>query len=257
MRRSIHTVLFLLGFVGPLTDFRAKADAGEPAPSAEKLRVAIVTGGHPFNEPEFFKLFQGHDDITYEHLPQKTGGEVFEDIDKWPYDVIVLFNFNQQITPKQQQNFVTLLDRGVGQVILHHANDAYLNWPLYSDISGVESHFTPWVLNGTRMPASDYSRGVVKFRIQVADSNHPITRGLRDYDFDDETYCHRMFSPENHILLTTDEPSSDQPLCWVRTFHDKARVFYIQSGHDERAYQNLNYRTIVTRAIQWTAGRLE
>jgi type 1 glutamine amidotransferase len=98
-------------------------------------------------------------------------------------------------------------------------------------------------------------KGGVKFKVHVADKTHPITQGLKDYDLFDETYCGRTFRPDIHVLLTTDELSSDKPISWVKTFK-KSRVFYIQSGHDENAYRNRNYRTLVIRAIRWTADQL-
>lgn len=223
--------------------------------ATQKLNVAVVTGGHPFNQAEFFKLFEGYDDIAYESLPQKNGGELFDKIDNWPYDVIVLYNFNQQISPKQQENFLWLLDHGVGLVILHHANDAYPNWPTYAEISGVQSHFGPWEKDGVKMAPSDFSRGHVKFKVHIADPKHPITRGLADYECMDETYCRRSFHPDTHPLLTTDDPSSDKLLGWTKASR-KTRVVYLQSGHDEKTYHNPSYRTLVVRAIRWTGGRL-
>jgi type 1 glutamine amidotransferase len=87
----------------------------------------------------------------------------------------------------------------------------------------------------------------------VADPRHPITRGLADYDFTDETYCRTSVDPGVHVLLTTDEPSSDKTIGWTKTY-ESARVCYLQSGHDETVYRNPNYRTLVVRAIRWTAG---
>jgi uncharacterized protein len=204
------------------------------------------------------KLFRGRDGITCEHLPQKKGGELFENVDflRWPYDVVVLYNFSQEITPKQQENFVRLLNMGMGLVILHHANDAYPAWPLYAEISGVQSHSQPWRQNGVALAPSDYSRGRVALKIHMEDSKHPITEGMKDYEASDETYCRRSYSPDNHVLLTTEEPSSDTYIAWTRSFHGKNRVFYIQSGHDETTYQNPAYREIVLRAIRWTAGEM-
>jgi uncharacterized protein len=241
----------LLAFVGLLVARGTAAEEKEDVASAKKLNVAVVTGGHPFNEPEFLKLFQGYDDITYKHFPQKTGGEVFDNITDWPYDVIVLYNYERQITPKQQENFLKLLDKGVGLVILHHANDAYPNWPEYVKISGVEWHNGPWEQNGVKMKPSGWKNGV-QFKIHLSDPNHPITRGLADYDFVDETYCRTSVDPGVHALLTTDEPSSDKTIGWVKTYRN-SNVCYIQSGHDQTAYHNPNYRTLVVRAIRWTA----
>ena len=255
MRISCRVGVAILAgsLVGSMVRHASSDDKAVVAP-VKVIRAAIVTGGHPFDAGKFSKLFEGYSDVADKHLPQKAGGELFDNIDGWPYDVIVLYNFAQTITPKQQTNFVKLLERGVGLVILHHANDAYPNWALYHDISGVESHFGPWRQNGVQTAASGF-KGGVKFNIHVADPNHPITRGLHDYDALDETYCRRTFSHENHLLLTTDEPSSDKPIGWVRTFR-KSRVFYIQSGHDEQMYQNPTYREIVVRAIRWSAGQL-
>lgn len=252
MTRSRNSIVFATAVVIGLLMVRGTtAGAAEDAASAKKLQVAVVTGGHPFNEQEFFKLFEGYDDIAYKHLPQKTGGEMCDDIAGWPYDVIVLYNFNQQIMPKQQENFVKLLDKGVGLVILHHANDAYMQWPLYHEISGVESHFSPWTQNGVPMATAGF-KGGVKYRVHVVDATHPITRGLADYDMVDETYCGRSFSPENHVLLTIDESSSDKTVGWTKTYRN-ARVCYLQAGHDETAYRNPNYRTLIVRAVRWTA----
>jgi uncharacterized protein len=241
----------LLALVGLLVARGTAADGENGAASPKRLEVAVVTGGHPFNEPEFLKLFQGYNDIAYRHLPQKIGGEVFENIADWPYDVIVLYNYNQTITPKQQANFLKLLDKGVGLLILHHANAAYNNWPEFWKIAGVEYRFGPWEQNGVKMAPSGW-KGGVKFSIHVADPNHPITHGLKDYDFLDETYCRTSIDPAVHALLTTDEPSSDKTIGWVKTYRD-SRVCYIQSGHDQTAYRNPNYRTLVVRAIRWTA----
>jgi hypothetical protein len=263
MTKSIRVAALVWLALGAVLAVRAATAEEKPTAfvlggrhPTKQLNVAVVTGGHPFNKAEFLKLFQGYDDIAYVHLPQKTGGELFENIDNWPYDVIVLYNFNQQITPKQQKNFLWLLDRGVGLVILHHANDAYPHWPQYAEISGVQSHFAAWQQNGVSMAPSDFSRGLVPFKVHVADTAHPITRGLADYDCRDETYCRRSFDPGVHPLLTTTEPSSDKLIGWTKTSR-KAWVVYIQSGHDETTYHNPTYRTLVVRAIRWTGGRLQ
>ena len=145
MTQSIRGVaLALLACVGLLM---AQDTAAAPqTASAGKINAAVVTGGHPFDEPEFLQLFQGYRDIVYTHLPQKNGGEVFDHINGWPYDVIVLYNFNRQITPQEQKNFVKLLERGVGLVILHHANPSASNarirskrhrWALRTDASSL------------------------------------------------------------------------------------------------------------------------
>jgi uncharacterized protein len=88
----------------------------------------------------------------------------------------------------------------------------------------------------------------------VADPDHPVTRGLKDYDIVDETYCRTSIAPNVHVLLTTDEPSSDNILGWTKTYRN-SKVCYLQSGHDPLAYHNPNYRKLVIQAIRWTTQK--
>jgi hypothetical protein len=231
------------------------AMSAEPAAApTRKIAVAVITGGHGFNQPEFLKLFEGYDDIACTHCPQKTGGELFDDISNFNYDAIVLYNFNQKISEKQQENFLKLMDRGTGLLILHHANGAYNNWPEFWKIAGVTYHFAPWDDGGKQMQRSSAKAGVT-FKIHVADPNHPITKGIADYEMVDETYGRTSVDPGVHALLTTEEPSSDKIIGWVKTYR-KSNVCYLQSGHDPKAYSNPNYRTMVARAVRWVAGKL-
>ncbi len=221
---------------------------------SKKINAVILSGGHPFEQAAFLKVFQ-HEGITYKHVVQKQGGEVFENIAPWPYDVIVLYNFKQEISPRQQENFVKLLEKGVGLVILHHAVAAYVDWPLYKEIAGVQYHTRPWELGGKAMPASDYKHGVT-FKVDIADPGHPIAAGLTDFEIVDETYRGSSCSPAVRPMLTTDEPSSDPIIGFVKTYGN-ARVCYLQPGHGRTAYENPSYRTLVVRAIRWTAGQKE
>ena len=154
----------------------------------------------------------------------------------------MLYNFKQQITPKQQENFLKLLDRGVGLVILHHANAAYTNWPLYAKIAGVEYHWTPWIDHGVQRPGNAFKIGV-QMKVHVVDPTHPITRGMSDFDLLDETYFGTTVDPGVHALLTTDEPSSDRTIGWAKTYAN-SKVCYLQTGHDVSGYQNPNYRLL-------------
>ena len=36
----------------------------------------------------------------------------------------------------------------------------------------------------------------------------------------------------------------------------KARVFYLQPGHNNDAWADETFRTVLSRGIQWVAGRL-
>jgi type 1 glutamine amidotransferase len=56
------------------------------------------------------------------------------------------------------------------------------------------------------------------------------------------------------VLLTTVHPESMKTIAWTRQYKN-ARVFCYQSGHDNQAYANPNFRKVVARGIHWLAGR--
>jgi hypothetical protein len=231
----------------------AGAEEGAAAPAAKKINCIILGGGHGFDEKAFMKVFEGYDDINAKLVMQKAGGEVFDDVSDWSYDVIILYNFGQQINEKQQENLLKLMDKGVGLFVLHHACAAYPKWDGFLKVAGVAFYVEPREVGGVKKPASGAAGGK-KFQIHVADADHAITKGLADYDMADETYIRQDFDPGVHVLLTTDEPSSDKIIAFTKTCR-KSNVFYLQSGHDAAAYNNPNFRTVVARAIRWVAKR--
>ena len=71
----------------------------------------------------------------------------------------------------------------------------------------------------------------------------------------DETYEMASAGEENEILLTTDHPECMKTIAWTRTF-GRARVFCLQSGHDDQTFVEPNFREVLRRGIGWAAGRL-
>lgn len=58
----------------------------------------------------------------------------------------------------------------------------------------------------------------------------------------------------SQVLLSTDHPKSMKTLAWARQYK-KARVFCLESGHDNQAWANPHFREILRRGILWCAGR--
>jgi len=210
----------------------------------KKLNVIVITGGMMtkyYSQADLMKVFDAPDFIATPSL-QSVGGEAFENIDNWKYDVIVFFNASQKITDRQQQNLLKLTDKGVGIAVLHHACSAYNEWTEYARIIGVA-------------PEVQGVKHNVRYRVHVADPRHPITQGIQDYELTDETFSGFRTDPLNHILLTTNEPSSSKIIGWTRTYRN-SKVFYIQNGHDNTVFSNPAYKTIVQRAVRWVGGQL-
>ena len=220
---------------------------------AEKTKMVVITGGHEFEQKPFLSLFEGYEDIDYIEARQEDESEIFEDISEWDYDLMVLFNMTQGMSEKRQKNFIKLLERGVGVLAMHHSIGSFQQWPEYRRIIGAKYYLTATVENGVEYEPGTYKHDI-DFEVYIKDSEHPITHGLSDFLVHDETYKNCVFEADNRVLLTTNHPTSDEPLCWVRNY-GKAKVCYIQIGHGPSVYTNPSYRRLVVQAIRWCAGR--
>jgi uncharacterized protein len=226
--------------------FGLAAEAGQ-----KRIHAVVVTGGHEFDTTGFYKVFRAMPDLDVTFADQKDQSELFEDVTGWNYDVIVFYNMGQKITEKRQKNLLSLLDRGVGVVAMHHCIAAYASWPEWARIIGGKYFEKESEFNGTRWRASTYQHDV-PFDVGIADRAHSITAGLKDFHIVDETYKYQWVDPKVHTLLTTNEATSDRSLAWTKKYRN-ARVCYLQLGHGPSAYENDNYRRLVDQAIRWAA----
>ena len=94
-----------------------------------------------------------------------------------------------------------------------------------------------------------------KLKMHIEDSNHPITKGISDFELADETYNHQTFYDGIHVLVSTGYPRSDKTIAWVHQY-GKARVFGYQSGHDAKVWTNDSFRHLMGQGIHWASGRL-
>ena len=221
--------------------------------SSGKTRVLVVTGGHGFEQEPFFKLFKDNPEITYQAVEHPKAHALLTADAAKAWDVLVLYDMHQGISDQAKGDLIARLKDGKGLVTVHHAIANYQDWPEYWKIIGAHYYLAATNINGVAKPRSAYKHGV-DFRIHVADPQHPVTRGIKDFDIHDETYKWFDVAEDVHPLLTTDEPESNKVVAWAKTYQG-ARVVYIQLGHDHFAYENPSYRQLLKQAIQWTARK--
>jgi len=224
-----------------------------PVNADPPTRVLVVTGGHDFEKEAFFKLFKDNPDITYQAVEHPNAQALFKADAAKQYDVIVMYDFNQKISDEAKADFVARLNEGKGLVVLHHAIATYPDWPEYWKIIGARYYLEKTVVDGVEKARSAYKHGM-HFTLHVADPNHPVTHGVKDYEIHDETYKWFDVAPECHPLLTTEEPESNHVIAWAKTY-GKARVVYMHSGHDHFAYENPAFQQVLRQAIRWTAKK--
>jgi uncharacterized protein len=243
MKRLLSSILFLL-----LAAAAATALASEPSP--RKIRVLLTYGGHGFEEKPFFALFDAMRGIKYTKAEMpKDAGLLKPGLEK-KYDVLVMYDM-MSMKPEQETDFIALLKQGIGVVALHHNMGAHPNWDEFRKIIGGKFLLKDCEIDGKAFKKSGWDHDQ-DLRIFVADKEHPITRGVSDFEIHDETYSGYYVEPGVHVLLKTDHPKNTPELAWT-THYGRSPVFYLMLGHDGQAYRNPNYAKLVQQGIRWAA----
>lgn len=217
---------------------------------ADKIKTAVITGGHSFEVVKFHQLFRSLPSIDayIQHLDDFASSpqEVRDG-----YDALCFYFFPREGPTDEGQPWwagkpKAALDR-IGQteqgiVVLHHAILAYPEWPLWAELVGIEGQ------------DFDYCHDE-RVNVYPTSVEHPITEGLSAWTMIDETYDMADAGKGSEILLATDHPKSMTTIAWTRTM-GKARVFCNELGHDGQAWAHPNFGTVLERGIQWVARRL-
>jgi len=219
-------------------------------PKTDKIRVAVVTGGHPFDVPAFRDMFNG--------MPRL---DVYlQDLDNWAasrrnstydsYDAFVFYNMHssgilsvrKDIDKEITDALTQLGDSNQGIFILHHALLAFPDMQVWSDVCDIQNR----KLRLCKPPEPICTL--------VANEEHPVTEGLDDWEMNDEIYLMDTPTQASQILLKTNHPESMPTLAWAHQYRN-AEVLCYQAGHDARAFTNPNFQALLARGIEWLARR--
>ncbi len=204
------------------------------------IKTAVITGRHSFDVPGFHAAFRSMPgiDAYVQSLDDfvADAGHVREQ-----YDALVFFHMYME-TPEGRirEVYETLGESDQGIVVMHHAILAYPQWDLWNDLVGIEDRNFGYHHD-------------VNIPVKVANSDHPITNDLSDFEMIDETYTMDSAGDDSEILLTTDHEQSMTVLAWARQYRN-ARVFCTESGHDNQTYIDPNFRKFTEQGIKWVAG---
>jgi type 1 glutamine amidotransferase len=221
----------------------ATGGADVPAP---KINLLIVTGGHNFDPKAFLKLFDDNAEVTYTVCDQKKVAEAWDRDDLAKYDVVLLYDFQEEINDAQKAKFLSLFDRGTGLFVLHHALLSYQHWPEYERIVGGKYLLDNEKLaDGTTRPSSTYEADV-ELDVKVADKDHPATKGVGDFHMKDEFYRRVPNTSDIKVVLEAE----GRPMAWTRE-EKKSRVFSIIIGHGSGTYDDPNFQKILAQALRW------
>ena len=90
------------------------------------------------------------------------------------------------------------------------------------------------------------------FAVHVTDRDHPVTRGVDDFEIIDEHYKSTLL-PDAHVLLRSDSRLGAQPMAWVRR-EGRGRVFHTPLGHRADEFGLPDFWRLIAQAIEWAAG---
>jgi len=227
----------------------AAVSAALAAPAGGKaIRVLIVTGhdypAHKWRQttPVIRKALEetGRFEVRVCEDPEIMSAHIGE-----RYDVVVLHYCDWETSSPSKAALEGLADfvrRGGGLVAIHFASGAFPNWPEYVRLIG-----RVWDRKSTHDPYGP-------FRVHVVRKDHPITRGMDDFDTTDELYFCLTGDTPIEVLLTAHSKVKDreEPMGFVLRY-GKGRVFHTPLGHDVRALSSPGVVRLLRRACEWAA----
>jgi type 1 glutamine amidotransferase len=231
------------------------------------IKIVIVAGrqSHGPGEHEFF----AGSAILMKLLKQTPGVFPVLARDGWPKDPktfegakAVVFYMDggggHPIIQKDHEEVVQkLIEQGVGFVNLHYA----VEYP-----KSKSDHILAWLGGYYETGFSTNPHWKADFKSLP---EHPITRGVKPFDIQDEWYFNIRFAPESKKvtpILKAVPPDDKRGTPAAKEFkgreeivawafeRDKGRSFGFTGGHFHRNWGDENFRRLVVNAILWTAN---
>lgn len=194
---------------------------------------------------------------------------------------VVIVNFNGghkqdglRWPAEVEQSLERYVRAGGGLVVLHAANNAFLEWKAWNEMIGLgwrDKSFGPGlavaegkIVTIPRGDGLDPGHGPRHdFKMCTFKRDHPITRGLPDcWLHPSEQLTHGQHGPAEGLTILTYAFSKDskqnEPMDWVRSY-GKGRVYTTMLGHTWKNEPNPNYecvgfQTLLARGAEWAAS---
>jgi type 1 glutamine amidotransferase len=161
------------------------------------------------------------------------------------YDVLLLHFKNYKPLKRNetaQKNLAKFVENGGGMFIFHFACGAFEDWKEFDQYAGR-------VWDKHKRAHDPYG----KFTVEYVDRQHPITKGLENFNTSDELYtCLKDSNVPIHILAeaTSKVDKKRYPMAFTAE-KGKGRIFHTTLGHDERSINHKGFQILLSRAVYW------
>jgi type 1 glutamine amidotransferase len=144
------------------------------------------------------------------------------------------------MTPEQEQAVVDFVDRGGGVLCLHNALGLYPAGGPYLKLMGGR-----YIGHGP----------LERFRVEVTDRDHPVTRGVRDFSVADEQHTPVPDKGKVHLLLQNrSDEGKTAPAGWT-VESGRGRVCHLANGHTREALLHPMFQLLMRNGVQWCLHR--
>jgi len=169
------------------------------------------------------------------------------------YDLVILHFQNWQRPgpdERARENLRRFVERGKGVALVHFACGAWHDeWPEFGNLAG-----RVWF-------GSDPGAGKRQhdpygpFHVELVKSDHPIARGMSDFDTQDELYTCLVGSHPIEVIAQAKSKLDGKyyPMAFVSNY-GQGRTFHCVLGHDVKALSNLEVQELYRRGCAWAAG---
>ena len=221
---------------------------------SDPTRVLIVTGddfpGHKWKEtsPVIQEILREDKRFEVDISADIYENNVLASDDLFDYDLLFVHFKNYKPLANEEKaraNLKKFVEEGKGLVVFHFACGAFEEWPEFAQIAG-----RVWDRKTGHDP-----RG--PFTVEIVDTEHPITTGMKDFEAFDELYTCLIGDRPIKILATARSKvtGKDHPMAFAFNY-GKGRVFHTPLGHDVKGIRMPGVPELIRRGTAW-AARLE
>jgi len=263
-----------------------------------KTNVLIVSKGHAYDHDAFLAMFADDPGIETTLVEQPAAQTILRPENVGAYDSVLFYdmsgipniglshddaNKSGQPSDDYKNSIESLLESGVGFVLLNHATVSWPNWPLWREIHGSSFLLSSGRVYGEALPGSGYRGGHgphpnPTFRLSPVDVAHPVVAGLEDgfevtdeiylksanfesrvlplmrgsYEFVSENFTPPPLAPGDEQTSWHHPPGSDL-IVWARGVRNSP-VVASDIGDSPAAFSNPGFRRLLKNSLQWVAS---